>query len=237
MAKFIVDTILASTDRRERLVEPFMGGGAVTEKLAPHFAETVSSDVVEDIVLMWQAVIEGWEPPKSVSEEEYQKLRDEKPSALRSFAGFGGSFGGKFFAGYARGGLTSSGEPRNHQGESARSISRTGKILREHAVSVHLLDYRDADVRPGDVVYCDPPYAGTFGYSEAGAFDTNEFIQTVESWAHAGAEVFVSEYSAPEHWEIVGEKSHRQSLVMSHQRTATTERVFRVRSLTPGALV
>lgn len=62
-------------------------------------------------------------------------------------------------------------------------------------------DYRLILPHTGDVVYCDPPYADTTGYRDA--FDSKAFWETMDSWHELGADVFVSEYQAPPHWECV----------------------------------
>ena len=57
-------------------------------------------------------------------------------------------------------------------------------------------DYRDVEIPPGAVIYCDPPYAGTSGYNGT-AFDHEAFY----GWARAQSRthfLFVSEYSMPE---------------------------------------
>ena len=55
-------------------------------------------------------------------------------------------------------------------------------------------DYRDVEIAAGDVVYADPPYAGTQRYN-TGGFDTSAFWAWVQTRSFP---VFVSEYHAPE---------------------------------------
>lgn len=221
-------------DRRSVYIEPFMGGGAVFERLAPSFRLAFGGDTSPDLVMMWDAVVhDDWEPPEVVTETDYQVLRFSPASAMRGFVGFGGSFGGKFFGGYARGGVNSYGEPRNHQGESARAVARIGERLRKADTVTYFenIDYRVWVPAQGDVVYCDPPYAGTQGYA-VGAFDSAEFWRWAISWAVGGAHVFVSEFSAPAHpyVECVAEFPSRSSLQLPEQgRTETVERLFHVK--------
>ena len=54
--------------------------------------------------------------------------------------------------------------------------------------------YLDVELHDGDVIYCDPPYAGTAKYSKDG-FNHAEFWQWVRDCPHC---VIVSEYSAPD---------------------------------------
>lgn len=222
IAKALTQVILANTEHRERLIEPFCGGGAMTAALAPHFRQVCATDIHEDLILMWQELQKGWRPPDFVSEEEYIALKKDPPSALRGFVGFGCSFGGKWFGGYARGGN------ENYTATSKRSVLRQ---LFAHGTNTNFNrgEYHKAVVGFGDVVYCDPPYAKTTGY-ETGGFNSNQFYDQCEWWAFLGADVFVSEYSAPGHWSLLWEKPYTQSL-RGDLKTAkqVTEKLFKVR--------
>lgn len=225
IARAIVDVIAERSPGATVAVEPFMGGGAVTAELAKRFGLVLASDAHEDLALMWQAVSDGWTPPEMVTEDEYARLRSAEPSALRGFVGFGGSFGGKWFGGYARGGKTAAGTDRNHQGESSRAVTRVGKAIRSGTVALTHADYASAPIVPGSVIYCDPPYAGTQGYA-TGGFDSVEFW----AWAELAsdvADVYVSEYAAPPWWSCVWQTSKRQSVTMPAQgRAVRTEKLF-----------
>ena len=176
-----------------------MGGGAVTQHLAQKFKHVYASDIHEDLMLMWQAVQDGWVPPTELSEAQWRELKDAEPSALRGFAGFGCSFGGRWFEGFARS------RGRNHPAESSRNIMR----FEPHMGNVEFAhrSYMDIAPYPGDVVYCDPPYEATKPYSMG--FDHETFWAWAEDLAKQGVHVYVSEYNAPEGWTCVWEKEQR----------------------------
>lgn len=226
IAKQIVARMRELSPGSRVAVEPFMGGGGVTEHLVRSFDRVRASDAHVDLVMMWQAVQGGWLPPEEVPEELYAQLKDSEPSALRGLVGFGGSFGGKFFGGYARGGVGADGMPRNHQGESARAVARIGSAFQKANIQIEQSGYLSVLVSPGDVVYCDPPYASTLGYT-TGGFDSDEFWR----WAAAKSEhadVYVSEYEAPEGWESVWSAQKRQSVTLPAQgRELRTEHLFK----------
>lgn len=207
VSKDIAQVILNSTTNRERYLEPFIGGGAMAEKMGHHFNECHYSDLHQDLVMMWNAVVnEGWEPPSELTEEEYYSLKDAEPSPLRAFAGFACSFGGKFFGGYARSKKT------HYPSTGRRSVLRGRAMSGAESTKYTHASYEALEVRPGDVVYCDPPYESTTGY-KTGAFDSPRFWAVAQAWAEAGATVFVSEYQAPEGWEEVWSKPVTISLV------------------------
>jgi DNA adenine methylase len=185
--------------------EPFLGGGSVAVAVANtgKFDTLRLSDAHPDLVLMWQAVLDGWVPPSEVSEELYLELKDAEPSALRGFVGFACSFGAKFFGGFARAGSHAWYEdsgPKSHAGQAARSLGKKAAAIGlADDVTVERLSYRDVEPEPGDVMYLDPPYVGTADYS-TGSFDSDAFWVWAQKQAESGVRVFVSEFAAPEGW-------------------------------------
>lgn len=230
IAKPITETILATCGTgNSEYFEPFVGGGAVGARFGGKFERVSYSDSSPDLIEMWAALLDGWTPPEVVTVAEYKALRDsDEPSALRGFVGFGGSFGGKWFGGYARGGFNSNGAPRNHQAESRRAVLKDIQGMRgAGSTRFACADFADVDPSPGSVVYCDPPYVGTTGYSGVGEFDAERFWATAERWASAGAHVFVSSYAAPDDWPVIWEQALRSSArIGSEERHIAIERLF-----------
>lgn len=209
LAKEICAAILNDTDARDTYIEPFIGGGSTFFETSRHFEHGYAGDVQEDLVLMWQGLVKGtFVPPLEVSEGEWRDLKYAAPSALRGFVGFGCSFAGRFYNGYARnkGGT-------NYAAQSARSVQRDLSKVEPSRVTVKLADYRDWTPRQGDVVYCDPPYQGTLQYSSpktgVDEFIHDEFWDLMREWRSRGVHVYVSEFSAPSDWEVIWEKNRR----------------------------
>jgi DNA adenine methylase len=177
---------------------------------------------------MWQAVQRGWLPPDAITREEYAALRHADPSALRAFAGFGCSFGGKWFGGYGmrtRPDKEIYPDPYPLAAASAKSVLRQAPIMaRAHVAQ---LDYREARPRPGWLIYCDPPYAGTTSYGGLGAvWDAAVFWETAASWARSGCHVLVSEYAAPAGWRSVWSGDARRLLRHDDKARRAEERLF-----------
>lgn len=228
IARQLSEVIRKYTDS-ETIYEPFMGGGAMTAALASRFSEVIAGDAHEDIVLMWQAVLSGWEP-LPIDYERYQELRyTDQPSAERGFAGAGCSFGGRWFEGFARGGINADGTPRNHQAESARAVIRDRDAMISGNVHVFHKNY---DAWPLDcalpaAIYCDPPYAASSSAKRyAVPFDHRSFWVWAEEMSRTHS-VFVSEYQAPEGWVSIWQQPKRQSLVIgSGRRDLRIEKLF-----------
>lgn len=207
---------------RSTYVEPFIGGGSVAAAMARHFPTAHLSDWNQDLVMLHQAIQDGWQPPAAITREQWWDLkRATEPSALRAFAGFGGSFGGAWFKSYAEN------NPGNdYIGASGRALLRYRPHLL-HATIRHL-DYKDAGqfVTDDALVYCDPPYAGTTGYRGAGKFNNDQFWDVVREWSGRGAAVFTSEYQAPEDFTAVWRLKVNMTMNADSNTTQKTEQLF-----------
>ena len=150
------------------------GGGGLTALLASFakvqgFSRKILNDRHKYLIAMLQGVQNGYNLPESITPEEYRYIRDHKDEdpALAGFVGFGCSFGGKWFGGYAR---NASGT--NYALQSKRSLLKDMATLQDaHFVCE---DYRRVCIPPGAVIYADPPYNNTTGYSGE-RFDSSEF--------------------------------------------------------------
>jgi len=185
---------MAPTLRGRVLWDAFCGGLNVAGKAA-EVCQVIASDRDPALIALHRAVHSGWDPPASVTEDEFLAARSLPDSDPRkAFAAFGCSFGGKWGSAYARG------EGRNYAAESARSLTRDAR----RCAVILQLDFMTVQpfFDPSLVIYCDPPYRGTTGY-RLGAFDSDAFWTRAAEWAALGVPVFVSEFSAPQGWSVV----------------------------------
>jgi DNA adenine methylase len=228
IARRVVQAILDDTPARERWFEPFVGGGNVMEHAAPHFGRSVGMDVHPDLIAMWQAMSSGWEPP-DITREMYHDLRNAEPSALRGYVGFGASFGGKWFGGYG----VAKVDQRHPHAEAWRSssvvIPRQAAVFAKYGTVFQCRPFGDHTPPPGTVVYCDPPYAGTTGYS-TGGFDHASFYRTLRTWAAVGCHVYVSEYTVPENTPttVIWSREKRNVLEKGDNQRISVEQLFRI---------
>lgn len=222
IAKPIAEILRREAGPGRTYVEPFLGSAAVFHRVAPEFPAAIGADAMPDVALLWQAAARGWEPPEDLTEEHYRALRPAAPSAIRAFAGFPCSFGGKWFGGYARDPKSD----RNYARAASRSIVSRAAGLRGahilHADYRELAPYATADT----VVYCDPPYAETLAYAGAGTFDSAAFWAEMTEWAHRGARVFVSEYQAPAGWTSVWSTERHTSTALDNRGKRAVDHLF-----------
>ena len=201
-------------------VEPFCGSCSITAIMG---GQRIACDLNPDLILLWKAVQDGWLPPETVTEDEYKKLKHKPSSALRGFAGFACSFGGKWFGGYAR-----KKEEYNFARAARNSIIAIAPKLKD--VLFQCADY--TNIRPtGSLVYCDPPYENTTSYAGSGKFDSTKFWDTMRRWS-ADNLVLVSSYEGPKDFVSVWEKEAPTTLaggLNGAQRVRKIERLFKLR--------
>jgi DNA adenine methylase len=192
--------------------EPFCGMFSVGRRMP---CPREAGDNSPDLIALLSAVRDGWVPPDNVTEDEYAYWRDQPPSPMRGFVGFGCSFGGKFFGGFAR-----EATGRNFATNARNSLCRLARDIQGV-----IFKHQDYTAWPddADIEYLDPPYAKTTAYS-TGNFDSAAFWDWVRS---RNSMVYVSEYMAPEDFTVVWEQSTK-STVNGWQgpQKPRTERLF-----------
>lgn len=221
-AKELLPIILADRKPGQWYVEPFVGGANMIDKVD---GNRIGADTHPHLIALWKAVAEGRIPPHSVTEEQYKECKkNQTVDAYTGFVGFGCSYSGKWFGGYARGN-DASGRKRNYAEESAKNILRQADALK--GVKFVNTSYSDLEIPDNSIIYCDPPYACTTKYA-SGAFDHDEFWLWCEQKSGEGHTVFVSEYTAPAAWECVWEKRVNNTLTKDTGSKQGVERLFRL---------
>lgn len=186
--------------------DPFCGSLAMAKALG---GAGIVSDIHPALMSLYQAIAGGWVPPITLDRKEWEQakhLPDNNP--LKGFAGFGCSFRGLYFSGYAGGYVG----PNSNPGAQAASqvLIRDVTILRNRGVIFELLDFFDVDAGPGLFLYLDPPYKNTATYKGVPPFDHEKFVLRVLEWAKFGP-VLVSEYDFPV-GRCIWEKSRARKL-------------------------
>lgn len=222
IADAIAQQILNTVQERERergFVSLFCGSCSVETRLSEHFKSMICNDSNEYLISLLKAVQDGYIPPDDVTEEQYRYVRKhmDEDKALTGFIGFGTTFGGKWFGGYAK--------PlgRNFAAEAKRALLRDNKKLQNATFTC--LDYRDVELPEGCVIYADPPYDGTTGYGSED-FDSAAFWEYAReiSGNHL---MFISEQYAPEDFTAIWERPVTRTLHKDKSNLLTaTEKLF-----------
>lgn len=85
----------------------------------------VGNDIHKELIALFKQLQTGWMPPMHISEEEYNKVRENKsdyPDYYVGLVGFNATFGSKYFGGYARGFKADKVTPRDIPNEAIRNL-------------------------------------------------------------------------------------------------------------------
>ena len=212
IAKELVSVMQPFIAEASCYVEPFVGGANVICKVSKD--KRIAADANEALINMWKAFVSGWVPPDNLSEEEYKTLKAVKDpnNPLTAFAGFGCAFSGTWFTGYAK-----NKRGTNYAAETKRSMYRQLPGLTN--IDWISCDYRNLNIPPKSLVYCDPPYSGKIGYLATGVFDNEAFWEYCRKLTFEGILVFISERSAPEDFSSILQ-IHKKSSLVSKDNTS-----------------
>jgi DNA adenine methylase len=224
IASHLAPIILESNPKH--VVEPFCGALHVTVALVRSSATTTvyASDVHTDLIDMWKAIKnDGWVPPRALSQDEYNTLRLSKVSSpLRTFAGYGCSFSGKWFGGYAR-----DKTGRNYCLNAHNTIMKGVVPYLDRIVFCSPTDYSTShkiSLPPKSTVfYCDPPYANTTKPGERGAFSHAEFWEWVNGIDY---KAYISEYTGPPNQPVVWTREVMTDMHTLTGKSRRTEKLF-----------
>lgn len=214
IAKDILSIILNGRTPGQAYVEPFVGGCNSLDKVPQEDGPRIAGDMNPYLISLWRVAQRGSLPNRTYTKEEYhcaKKNRDKNP-ALTGWLGFGCSFRGKWFGGYAGKVNTKAGNKRDYQAEARRNIAR--QVPKIQGVTFHHAGYRELGefIPANSIIYCDPPYENTTSYSGAPVFDHADFWAWCREMTLAGHKVFISEYNAPGDFQVVWESLLSSSL-------------------------
>ena len=200
-------------------VSLFCGTCSVESKVKG-FDKKILNDKHEYLIAMLNGVKNGYELPESITEEQYKYIKTHKDEdkVLSGFVGFGCSFGGKWFGGYARNKTNT-----NYAAQSKRSLLKDMVTLMD--AEFICKDYKEVELPEGCVVYADPPYNNTTGYNNE-KFNSEEFWEYMREISKDHM-VFISEQNAPDDFVAIWEKSFTRTLdVNKDNQFKVTEKLF-----------
>ena len=204
--------------------EPFCGGGWVLQEMT---GRRIACDKHEALINMYKAIQTGWNPPPTFTEDEYNtyKIVRNPKDPMTAFVGFGCSFGGKYYGGFA----SKANAARNYYEENRRWLLNVRPALRDvQFFPAASYNWHRPD---GMLIYCDPPYSDTTEYS-AGSSNNAEFWQTMREWS-ARNTVVVSEYKAPPDFTCIWQREIKLSV---RSKSGCEPRIEKLFMYDPGAI-
>jgi DNA adenine methylase len=207
-ANEILSFALAKRKPGSTWVEPFVGGGNVICKVPPGDGPRIGSDINWRMIALLNALGNGgWQPPESMSEKEYNKIRKNPDSVapeLAAFAASGLSFGSKWFDVFAR-----NAEGKDYCVGARNRALADAPGLKGCTFIAGPYDQLNPHIPPESIIYCDPPYTGTSEYAGAktkiaigeslakNTWKPLAFWKWADTLVDQGHRVYVSEYTGP----------------------------------------
>lgn len=224
-AKYIVPIIQKYIDDNDckKYLEPFVGGANIIDKVKCE--KRIGCDLNEYLIALLKEVSKKHYLPLNIDEQTYIQVKNniEKYQPWQvGHIGFCGSFGAKFFNGFAKGN-----DKRNRFNEATKNLLKQSYNIED--VNFCNFSFQDIpkDKIKGYVIYCDPPYRGTTKYK------TDEFpYEEYYDWCREMSKdniVLCSEYWMPDDFECIWSKETTTQI--NSKRQANDEKNKRVEKL------
>ena len=226
VSRFLINYMSAVREDNMTWVEPFMGSGKVLFNVK---GPRIGNDINHELISLFKAVQNGYEPPDKVTEDEYNHMKhnqDLYPDHLKGFVSFACSFGGKRWDSYARGFNSSS--PLTYPECGKKNIMKNKHKMK--GVSLYSGDYKKLTIPPNSLIYCDPPYLNNkYLQNKYFKFDTDEFWKIMRRWSKDNI-VIISEYKAPDDFECIW--SNDIHTIHNRKGNIKTEKLFMLKDKT-----
>ncbi len=220
LANEIVSILNSYRKENQKFVEPFVGGLNIVSKME---GERLAFDLHYELIELYKAMQNGWIPPDAIDNDTYLKAKNSNniSPAFKAFVGFGCSFAGKYFGGFAK-------NSRNENYCKSAQKALLKKISTCQNVVFENKDYRTLKFE-NCLIYCDPPFHGVTQYSN-GKFDSEEFWRYMREWSKNNT-VIVSEYNAPSDFECIWAKETKTEIrTKANGREKRVEKLFKYKN-------
>ena len=206
-------------------LEPFVGGANMIDKIS--CSNKIGCDINAELIELLKIAQTDEVLPTTISEQEYKDVKNNKEDYSKwyvGFVGFLGSFGAKYWGGFARR-YKKDGSIEDVPAQAIRSLEKQRASLKGiNFIHKSFLDL-PKDRITNYVIYCDPPYEGTTVY-KTNAFPHKDFWQWCRDMSQTNT-VIISEYNAPDDFVCVWQKIHKTSLnTQSGEQSDRVEKLF-----------
>lgn len=212
--------------------EPFVGGANIIDKIK--CGNKYGSDKNKYLIALLTHVQHGGELLEDVSRELYNDVRynyniqsDKYEDWYYGMIGFLASYNGRWFDG----GFAKPGYEKTKNGNRYRNYYKEAKANLLSQISdiqdivFYVSDYKGVELSDAtSVIYCDPPYNNTKGYTVAKDFDYDIFWDYMRKWSEKHF-VFISEEVAPDDFIAIWSKPVSRS-IKATDKSVSTEKLF-----------
>jgi DNA adenine methylase len=210
----ILNIINTNIRNEQTYIEPFLGGANMFSNV--NHNKKIGSDDNHYLMDMWIGIQNGtFIPPFKLSEEEYQLLEKSwlnndglYPNSLIGYVANACSYGSSWFNGYS--GINTKTRYEDHIKEAANGlIKQVNKFINLDTCIFKCSSYDELNYPSNSFIYCDPPYQNTKKYKYSKPFDHVKFWNWVRYMVNNGHIILISEYQAPNDFDIIYQKSRK----------------------------
>ena len=192
-------------------LEICVGGANMIDKIIHH--NKIGNDINEYLIELLKYAQKN-ELPETITEEEYSKVKNNKedyPKWYVGLVGFCGSFGAKWFGGFARR-YNKDGSLFDVPAQAINSLRKQSKL--EQFKNINFINHSFLDLPKdkikGYVIYADIPYKNSTNYKDNG-FPYEKFYKWCIDMSKNNT-VLISEYNMPDEFECIWSKQHYTSM-------------------------
>ena len=223
LAKDIVPIIQGYIDKGcSGYLEPFVGGANIIDKIKCD--NKYGSDAHKQLIAFLNALSNGYEPPKNISEEEYKYIKthqNEYDDKFLGYIGFQLSYGAMWFGTFRRDKIGK----RKYDKEAYQNVMKQAPNLK--GIIFKNCSFKNINHVKNYVIYCDPPYRYTTKYT-TGTFPYDEFYDWCREMSKDNV-VLVSEYNMPDDFKCIWSKETK--CLLSSDREPNDNKNIRVEKL------
>lgn len=239
IAKYIVPILQKEIDETNlNYVELFSGGANIIGLIRAENRLAVDKNIY--LQELFKHVQTDNELYSEVSKGLYDKARqeyhlinqDKINTKERTFEdwelgniGFLASYNGRFFDGWYAKTNYNLDKPRDYYQEARRNILKQKELIKD--VRFCCADYTEFLDLKNKVIYLDPPYQQTKGYTTSNLFNHEEFWENVRLLSKNNS-VFISEQQAPNDFDVLWEKEVKR-IINAKNRFVKTEKLFKLK--------
>ena len=218
------------TNGTESYIEPFVGGANMIDKIECKNKKgyDIHAELIE--LLKHTRDYQGKDFPKTISEEEYKLVKNNKNDYDKWYVGLVGfscGFGAKYFGGFARGVKSDKITLRDMPNEAMRNLQKQASNLID--INFKCQSFLDIDIKniENSVIYCDIPYRDTLKYKTE-LFPYDDFYKWCVELSKNNT-VLVSEYNMPEEFKCIWSKESKVGMNQGLHKKRI-EKLFQVRN-------